>query len=172
MAFDFEISLADIDGVKEIKPSQFSDHRGQLWSGLSKELEDILDVGAFRHQKFATNAKNVLRGIHGDFHTHKLVTCLYGKIQQVVVDLRPESPSYKKWCSWILDGTQAKFILVPPGFGNAFKTLSETSVYSYTLSYDGTYIDHDQQFTVKYDDSSINIAWVGDAPVLSERDRS
>lgn len=172
MAFDFEISLADIDGVKEIKPSQFSDYRGQLWSGLSKELEDTLDVGSFRHQKFATNKKNVLRGIHGDFETFKLVTCLFGEIQQVVVDMRPDSKTYKKWVSWEINGEKPCLILIPPGVGNSFKTLSEISLYSYSLAYNGTYNDYDKQFTVKYDDPSINIAWLGQTPVLSERDRS
>ena len=57
----------------------------------------------FRHDKFSLSRKNVLRGLHGDNKTWKLVTCVYGEIHQVVVDLRETSPTYMKWEKFIIN---------------------------------------------------------------------
>ena len=64
--------------------------------------------------------KNVLRGIHGDDKTWKLVSCIHGKIFQVIVDLRKDSKTFKKWKSYEISSKNKKSILIPPNFGNAF----------------------------------------------------
>ena len=170
MAFDYEVLPTNIKGIYEVIPSHFSDHRGKIWSGMTENLEAVLNVGNFHHQKFARNKKNVLRGFHGDFETYKLVSCLYGDIQQVAVDYRPQSATYKKSISWVLTGQETKMILLPPGIGNAFKTLSDVSVYAYSLCYDKDYNDFDKQFTVRFDDPTIQVNWLGGEPILSKRD--
>ena len=110
--------LAD---VLIFSPSFYEDNRGMIWTNFSEKVSDAIDFETnFTHDKVAISRKGVLRGIHFDNKTSKLVSCLYGEIQQVVVDLRPESPNYLKWSSYNLIGYKPKLILVPPYFGNAF----------------------------------------------------
>ena len=91
-----------IDGLIEIIPSISEDSRGNIWTSyLSKEIDSYLPVNLnMHHDKFSLSKQNVLRGIHGDNKSWKLVTCVYGAIYQVVVDLRKESSTYKSWQSY------------------------------------------------------------------------
>ena len=172
--FSVEISESSvIPEVLEIRPSQFIDHRGSLWTSFEKKIFEkfpsLCDL-QFVHDKFARNNLHVLRGIHGDWKSWKLVTCLHGHIFQVVVDNRPDSKTYLRYVSYTLNSELPLSLLIPPGFGNAFVSLSENSLYHYKLAYLGDYSDADQQFTVKWDDPKLNIVWPVLKPVLSERD--
>jgi len=157
----------NIEGVKIIQPDVFSDYRGDLWT-LWKSGDFGLN---FNHDKVSSSRRNVLRGIHGDEKSHKLVTCLYGELYYVVVDNRPESPTYLKWDWTILDDKKRKQVLLPPGVGNGFLVLSENSVLQYKWSYDGEYPDVDEQFTIKWDDPNLNINWPINNPILQPRDK-
>ena len=118
-----------IDGVKIIEPDVFTDFRGDLWTTWKKD-EFPYDV-KFNHDKVSTSRKNVLRGIHGDFKTHKLMTCLYGKVFYVVVDNRKNSETYLEWDWIILDDKTRERVILPPGFGQAYLVLSEEAVVHY-----------------------------------------
>ena len=72
-----------IGGVEIIKPDVFTDYRGDLWTTWKKD-EFKVDL-EFNHDKISTSRKHVLRGIHGDFKSWKLVTCLYGEIYFVIL---------------------------------------------------------------------------------------
>lgn len=159
--------------VKIIKHSKYSDHRGQLWTTFYESLSEIdgLKRLNFKHDKFAVNLKNVLRGIHGDHKSWKLVTVIHGSVFQVVVDCRIESDFYLKYETFELRGSDPTSILIPPGFGNAFLSMSDNSVYHYKLAYTGPYNDADKQFTVKWNDPRMNIPWPIKNPILSERDK-
>ena len=89
--------------------------------------------------------KNVLRGIHYDSKTWKLINLNFGTIFQVAVDLRVNSPSYLKFDSFKLDHNKPLFLLLPPGIGNAFYVQSKFALYSYSLSYKGKYFDINDQ---------------------------
>ena len=159
--------------LKVIQHTQFLDERGQLYSHFTAESEKKILRGAkFNHQKFAISHKDVLRGIHGDFKSHKLVSCIFGSIYQVVVDCRPRSSSFGVWSAFELSGDDCLSILIPPGFGNAYLTSSHQSVYSYQLAYDGEYLDAQDQFTYFWDDGRFNIKWPCQTPILSERDKN
>lgn len=173
MSIDFDIKESDqISGVYIITPSISEDLRGNIWTSFLKhELECLLPNDLFfKHDKFSMSKKNVLRGIHGDSESWKLVTCVYGEIQQVVVDLRKGSKSFKHWQSFSIDKKNQKLILIPPNMGNAYCVASKEAIYHYKLAYAGGYIDADQQFTVNWDDNSIGVKWITDEPILSNRD--
>lgn len=98
------------------------DERGIIYSSyyednfkkfLPKELN-------FKHDKFSSSKKDVLRGIHGDIKSWKLVTCVYGEIFQVVVDCREESPTYNQWEAFTINSENPQLILLPPKMGNSF----------------------------------------------------
>lgn len=155
--------------IKEYEASYYSDYRGDLWT-LWKEDETYPSI-KFNHDKVSTSRKNVLRGIHGDFKSTKLVTCLFGEIYFVVVDNRPDSPTFKKWDWTMLSDKNKKSILLPPGFGNGFLVMSKHSVFHYKWSYEGSYPDVDEQFTIKWNDSTIGIDWPILNPILQKRDK-
>ena len=155
--------------VKIFQPDVYTDFRGDLWTIWNKDkFEPQLD---FNHDKVSTSRKHVLRGIHGDNKSWKLITCLYGEMYFVVVDNRPESPNYLKWDSLILDNKTRKSVLVPPQFGNAFLVLSEDSLFHYKWAYPGGYPDVEDQFTLKWNDSRLNIDWPISNPMLQKRDK-
>ena len=155
--------------VKIFQPDVYTDFRGDLWTLWNKDkFEPQLN---FNHDKVSTSRKHVLRGIHGDSKSWKLITCLYGEMYFVVVDNRLESPNYLKWDSLILDDRTRKSVLVPPQFGNAFLVLSENSVFHYKWAYQGGYPDVEDQFTLKWNDSRLNIDWPISNPLLQKRDK-
>ena len=158
-----------IEDIKIFEPDVFTDFRGDLWTTW-KEDEFPHDI-KFNHDKVSTSRKNVLRGIHGDFKSHKLITCLFGQLFFILVDNRKDSKTYLQHQSMILDDRKRKMVLVPPGVGNGFLVLSEDSVFSYKWAYEGKYPDVEDQFTIKWNDKRLNIDWPITNPILQQRDK-
>jgi len=158
--------MKSLSDLKIFTIDSFEDFRGEIYTVYKKDQFDL----EFNHDKVTIRHKDCLVGIHGDNKTHKLITCLYGKVFAVLVDNRKDSQDYNKHKSFILSGDNKKQILVPPGIGNSFLVLSDFCVYNYKLSYEGDYIDCDDQFTLKWNNPKYNIFWPIDKPILSERD--
>ena len=155
--------------IKIFQPEAYEDYRGELWTTYKKD-EFPIELN-FNHDKISTSRKNVIRGIHGDNKSWKLVTCLYGDLYFVVVDYRKESKTFLEWDWIILNDKNKKMVLLPPNFGNSFCVLSNYSIFMYKWSYDGEYADVDEQFSLKWDDPRLNINWPIKNPILSERDK-
>lgn len=163
-----EVSSTELEGVLLIKPYIFEDHRGQFVETYNEESyrKNGIDV-EFVQDDISISSKNVLRGIHGDSQTHKLLSCLHGKLYFVVVNCDTESTDFGKWQSFILSDTSRMQVLVPPKYGNAYLVLSDEAVFHYKQS---TYYDRKKQFTYKWNDSRFNIWWPIENPILSQRD--
>jgi dTDP-4-dehydrorhamnose 3,5-epimerase len=161
-----------IKGVWIIIPTVSADNRGNIWTSfLQNEIGKLLPDGLlFKHDKFSISKLNVLRGIHGDEKSWKLVTCVYGSIQQVVVDCRRESDTYLSYESFQINQENQLSVLIPPLLGNAYYVKSKKAVYHYKLAYQGDYIDADKQFSFKWNKPEFNIKWDAVDPILSERD--
>jgi dTDP-4-dehydrorhamnose 3,5-epimerase len=171
---DFEISYSSIlPDVMLIKPSIFWDNRGNIFSCYNKDFynEFLPKTLDFKHDKFAFNKENVLRGMHGDQKTWKLVSCAYGEIYEVVMDMRPESPTFMKWDAFELKADEYRQVLIPPHFVNGYYVKSENALFHYKLAYDGDYIDAGEQMTFRWDDEKLNIQWPCTNPLLQERDK-
>ena len=153
--------------VKIFQPDSFEDFRGELYTLFKQEEHELV----FNHDKVSVSRQNVLRGMHGDSKSWKLITCLSGVVYLVVVDNRPESSNYLKWDSIVLSETNRKQVLIPPMFANGHLVLSNTAVFFYKWSYPGEYPDVKDQFTLKWNDSKVNIHWPIDSPILSKRDK-
>ena len=151
------------------EPDVHFDYRGHLWT-LWKDSEFEPNLN-FNHDKVSTSRRNVLRGIHGDFKSHKLVTCLCGELYFVLVDNRKNSSTYMQWDYLMLDDNNKKQVLIPPGFGNGFLVMSSHTVFHYKWCYEGEYPDVEDQFTIKWNDERLNIDWPIDNPILQRRDR-
>lgn len=145
------------------------DYRGELWTLWNKNQLPNLN---FNHDKVSTSRKHVLRGIHGDQKSWKLIECLYGEMYFVVVDNRPESEYYGKWTSMMLSDKKRQSILLPPRFGNGFLVMSDLAIFHYKWAYEGDYPDVEDQFTINWQDTKLNIYWPISNPILSERDKN
>ena len=167
-----KISIRDtnISGVKIINYDSFKDNRGTIWSTFIENKLITNNTIRFNHDKFSLSYKDVIRGIHYDKFTTKLVTIVYGSINQFVIDMRDESPTYKKYLSFQINNENKFSILIPPMVGNAFQVKSDFALYHYKLAYSGKYQDEDSQYTIKWDDPSIGINWDCNSPILSKRD--
>lgn len=171
MAFKPAVQSDNIfEEVKVIAPDIYSEKRGKIWTSYSSEDYDSFVPGRFNHDKFSISKKNVLRGIHGDHKSWKLISCPVGDILAVIVDMRPESRTYLLHTKYRLNSSNNLQILIPPGFGNSFCVLSEEALYHYKLSYVGDYIDAQDQFTVAWNDDRLRIDWPITDPILSDRD--
>jgi dTDP-4-dehydrorhamnose 3,5-epimerase len=173
MSIEFDIQEStEIAGVYILRPSISKDARGNIWTSFLKdEVEKLLPDGLyFKHDKFSESRYNVLRGIHGDSKTWKLVTCVFGEIHQVVADLRESSPTFMRWEKFVINKDNQVIILIPPGVGNAYYVSSAQAVYHYKLAYLGNYLDSNDQFTYKWNDKNIGINWPMKKPILSDRD--
>lgn len=162
----------NLPDVLIIRPSISRDLRGNIYTTYNEDTyKDFLPPGLkFIHDKFATSRYNVLRGLHGDSKTWKLVSCVWGELYEVVVDMRPESANYKKWDSFELKADDYSQALIPPGFVNGYYVLSEHAVFHYKLAYSGEYIDANEQLTIAWNDADLGIKWPCKAPILQDRD--
>lgn len=162
--------------VKIFVPSKFIDRRGmyiQTYDVIEHTKEGCPPV--FIQDCIAKSQENVLRGIHGDNKTWKLIQCLQGCFCLVIVDNRKDSPTYLQHEKMFLSGPDwgngdSYFqVLVPPGFGNGHYILSNTALFQYKQS---TSYDRESQFTLRWDDPALKIDWhlEGKFPILSERD--
>jgi dTDP-4-dehydrorhamnose 3,5-epimerase len=153
--------------VKIYQPDVFEDFRGELFTLYKQEESNLY----FNHDKVSISKQNVLRGLHGDNKSWKLITCLAGEVYLVVVDNRPNSENYMKWDWVVLTAKNRKQVLVPPKFANGHFVLSPEATFFYKWSYPGDYPDVESQFTLKWNDPNINIHWPSDNPILSKRDK-
>lgn len=163
-----EVSKTFIKDCLVIKNNFHQDTRGTIWTSFHEKNFKKLK---FVHDKFVVSKKNVLRGIHYDKKTWKLVSCIKGKIFQVIVDKRKNAKTYNQhFTIRIKDGDYS--VLIPPMVGNAFLTLSDRSIYNYKLSYKGAYLDAKDQITCYWNDKDLKIKWPIKKPILSDRDRN
>ena len=163
-----KIENTAIEDLKIVKPESHEDFRGTNFESYNKKYYDVgFDVD-FVVDSISTSRKHVLRGIHGDYKTTKLVSCLYGTIYMIVLDLRQDSKTYGMWQSFTLSDRNKHQLLIPPGCGNAHLVMSDECVFSYKLN---QYYDRESQFTIKWNDPMYAIPWPIKNPILSERDR-
>jgi len=156
-----------------IQPSMHWDSRGSIYSSFNADFypEYLPKHLNFKHDKFAESKNNVLRGLHGDHKTWKLVSCVWGELYEVIVDMRKDSPTYKKWDAFELNSNVYKQVLIPPGFVNGYYVKSEHAVFHYKLAYDGDYIDAGEQMTFRWNDPELGIEWPCKDPILQARDK-
>lgn len=164
-----KVQDTELDGVKIISPpTNFEDFRGEYVEIYNEEIYKGAGISySFFQDDISVSSRNVLRGIHGDNKTAKLVSCLHGKFYLVVVNNIPDSPQYRCWTAFTLSEKNRLQVLIPPGFGNGHVVLSETAMFHYkqTTSYDRA-----SQFTLMWNDPGLGIWWPIKNPILSRRD--
>ena len=163
-----DVCQTELEGVLKIKPYVFEDFRGEYVETYNEAeyIENGIDV-KFIQDDISVSTKNVLRGIHGDATTWKLISCHYGKFYLVVVNCDTESTDFGKWESFVLSDKNRMQVLVPPKYGNGHLVLSDMTIFHYKQN---TYYDRSGQFTYRWNDERFNIFWPVKSPILSQRD--
>lgn len=172
MGFEFE--KLELDGAYLIHNFHVGDNRGGFTKVFEKDIYKDGGIEFSLNETFTSvSSKNVIRGIH--FQTHnpqaKLVSVISGKAIDVIVDLRLNSPTYKKYISVELNEDNGLAIYVPRGFGHGFCTLEDKTIMLYMC--DGKY-DKATDTGIIYNDKDLDIKWPIDEKdsIHSSRDLS
>lgn len=172
----FTFIETNLEGLWVIEPKPFKDNRGSFFRVFCKETyEEIGFEGEFVQINHSINAKKgTIRGLHFQyppFSETKLVRCINGKVFDVVVDIRKDSPTFLKHFSIELSKDNQKSLLIPKGFAHGFQTLEDNSelIYHHT-----NYYTPNSEGGIRYDDPMLNIDWklLSSSLHISERDQS
>ena len=158
-----------------IEPTIFEDERGYFFEKFNeKRFEEFTGQnGHFVQDNISKSSYGVLRGLHlqkGEHAQAKLVSCLEGKVLDVAVDLRKDSPTFGKWFSLELTAENKLQLYVPRGFGHGFSVLSETAIISYKCD---NFYNKESEGSVIWNDSDLEIDWQlpDEDIILSEKDK-
>ena len=158
-----------------IEPTVFEDERGYFYEKFNEQkFEELTGMnGHFVQDNISKSSYGVLRGVHlqkGEHAQAKLVSCLAGKVFDVAVDLREDSPTFGQWFGVELTPENKLQLYVPRGFGHGFSVLSETAIFSYKCD---NFYHKESEGSVIWNDKDLNIDWKlpADKVFLSEKDR-
>ena len=166
-----EVIKLRLEGLKLIKPKVFRDHRGFFLETFQHSLYEKLGLeGPFLQENHSYSRKGTIRGLHYQSTPGqaKLVRVAVGKIYDVAVDMRPESPTFGQWEAVTLDDQALHQFFIPVGFAHGFCVLSDEAHVLYKVS---SLYDPQTEKGFRWDDPTINIAWPVDNPIVSERDQ-
>ena len=164
----------NLKGSYIIELEKLEDERGfftRVWDKKifqNKELNSKLVQISFSFNK----KKGTLRGMHFQekpFEETKIVRCIKGKIFDVIIDLRSNSKTYRKWISIELNSNDLKMIYIPEGFAHGFQTLEDNTEVMYQMS---NWFSQDHVKGIKWNDQKFNIKWPINDPIISKKDQS
>lgn len=162
------IEKTNLNGVYLVKPIAHEDARGNFYETYNEKV--YYDAGLtakFIQDDVSRSVKGVLKGMHGDSGTYKLVQCAYGMVYAVILNCDESSIDFGKWQSFILSDENKHQLYIPPMYGNGYYVLSDVAVYTYKQS---TYYGEYKQFTYKWNDERFGIKWPSEAAIISKRD--
>jgi dTDP-4-dehydrorhamnose 3,5-epimerase len=166
-----EFEKTFIEGLILVKPDIFPDKRGFFLESYNREkyVKGGIDP-LFVQDNMSKSVKNTLRGLHyqiGNFAQGKLCSVISGIVLDVAVDIRFGSPTFGKYYSVELNEENKYQLWIPPGFAHGFAVISDTAIFSYKCS--ALYSRQDER-SIVYNDSQLNIDWKIKNPILTEKD--
>ena len=167
----FTFKRLNIPDVILIEPQSFSDDRGFFFESFKES--DFFSNGIdknFVQDNFSHSVNGVIRGLHfqkAPKAQAKLVTVLKGKIFDVAVDIRKNSPTYGKWVSEILSDDTHNLLYVPEGFAHGFCVISDEADVHYKVSNE---YSQEHERSIIWNDPKLNIEWPIKKPVISNKD--
>ena len=165
-----QVEDTKLDGVNLIKPAIFEDFRGLYVETYNRDLHRRSGIDVeFKQDDISISSRHVLRGIHGDSETWKLISCHMGSFYLVVVNNDPTSAQYRQWQGFTLSENNHHQVLVPPKFGNGHVVMSERAMFHYKQN---TYYNPAGQFTIRWNDPEYSMWWPIKNPILSRRDEA
>ena len=168
----FSFQELDLKGAYLISNFYIGDNRGGFTKIFEKDLYKEVGIDFQLNEAFVSRSmRNVIRGLH--FQTNnpqaKLISVVAGAVWDVMIDLRPNSPTFKQWIAYELSAENHLCFYIPRGFAPGFASLEDNTVMLYQC--DGKY-DRETDTGIRFDDPEIGIEWPGDKSVAihSERD--
>ena len=171
---EMNIIETEIQGVFIIEPKVFGDSRGYFFESFSKkEFDSKIGPVKFVQDNESKSCYGVVRGLHFQKPPHaqaKLVRVVKGKVLDVAVDLRKDSPTYGKHVAVELSEDNHRQVFIPKGFAHGFSVLSEEAVFQYKCD---DYYAPETEGAVAWNDPDLNIDWrvPADMMILSEKDK-
>lgn len=162
-----------IKGLIIIEPKVWKDNRGYFYESYNEKLFKEAGIDAkFVQDNQSFSQKGTLRGLHAQanpFAQGKLVRTIQGRVLDIAVDIRKNSPTYGQYISVELSGDNFKMFWVPPGFLHGFITLEDNTIFSYKVT---NLYDKASEIGVLWNDPDLNIDWKFDTKnaILSEKD--
>lgn len=167
-----EIEDLGLNGALLVKPQIFGDSRGYFMETYRREAyqEAGIEIDEVQMNR-SRSSHGVLRAIHFQLNPGqpKLVSCAYGEIYNVAVDLRLSSSTFGMYAGVALTERNGYQLYLPIGFGNGFVVVSDSAVYTYIV---GSVYDAQTEAEVAYNDPDIDIDWPVEEPIVSERDKN
>ncbi|HKK81141.1 MAG TPA: dTDP-4-dehydrorhamnose 3,5-epimerase [Prolixibacteraceae bacterium] len=169
-----EIEKTPIEGLIIIKPNVFKDDRGYFFEAFNQKKFGEQGINYnFVQDNESESQYGVVRGLHfqdAPYAQAKLVRVLQGKVFDVAVDLRINSPTYKRWFGVELNEDNKYQLMIPRGFAHGFSVLSQRAVFHYKCD---NYYNKESERGIIYNDKALNIDWriAGNDMILSEKDR-
>lgn len=166
-----QVRQTAIEGLIELIPRIFEDERGHFFESYNKPLFVSLGLPMeFVQDNQSFSVKGVLRGLHMQnepFAQGKLVRVIAGQVLDIAVDLRPDSPTFGQYESFLLDAKLANMAYIPEGFAHGFVAL-EDSVFSYKCT---NVYNKASESGIIWNDPDLNIDWGIKNPIVSEKDQ-
>jgi dTDP-4-dehydrorhamnose 3,5-epimerase len=161
-----------LEGLVLIEPATYRDARGFFLETYRRD--DYREIGIdteFVQDNHSRSQRGTLRAFHFQLHPGqaKLVRAARGTIQDVVVDLRRDSPTYGRHESFELSDENNRQLYIAVGFGHGFCVVSDVADVTYKVS---SYYDPKNERGIAFDDPDLGVQWPVDEPLVSERDRS
>jgi dTDP-4-dehydrorhamnose 3,5-epimerase len=168
------VETTPLGGLLLLKPKVFRDERGFFMESYNREVFARAGiVTVFVQDNHSRSAGGTLRGLHfqSGMTQVKLIRCTRGRIWDVAVDIRPQSPTFGQHHGVTLTPEDGAMLYIPAGFAHGFLALDEGSEVQYKCS---TVYDPATETGIAWDDPDLQVAWPlgGIAPILSERDRT
>jgi len=166
-----QIRETSLPGLVEIFPRVFEDERGAFFESYNQDIFASLGLPTnFCHDNQSFSTKGVLRGLHfqnAPFAQGKLVRVISGKVLDIAVDIRPDSPTFGRYESFLLDAKKNNMAYIPEGFAHGFVAL-EDSIFSYKC----TNLYHKaSESGIIWNDPDLNIDWGISDPLVSAKDQ-
>ncbi len=161
-----------IAGVLLIKPKVFGDNRGCFLEMYNdKKYAEIGINLPFVQDNFSMSSYGVLRGLHfqREHPQGKLVSVSHGKVYDVAVDIRKNSPTFGKWFGTMLTAENRHQLWIEPGLAHGFVVLSEVAHFQYKCT---DYYYPEYEVSIAYNDKDLNIDWQISNPILSDKDKN
>lgn len=167
-----EIVNEPLPGLFLIKPRIFADARGHFFESYRSDAFSFLGNNPeFVQDNQSLSDKGIIRGLHFQKPPHaqdKLVRVIKGKVYDVVVDIRKESPTYGKHFGVELSGDNFLMLFIPKGFAHGFETLEDGTIFTYKCS---DYYHPETEGGIAWNSPDLGIPWQTKEPVLSEKDK-
>lgn len=168
-----KVITTEIEGVVILEPRVFGDSRGYFYESYNKQVFDreVTPV-SFVQDNQSQSSRGVMRGLHFQrppFAQAKLVRCVEGRVIDVAVDLRKESPTYGRHVAVELSADNHRQLFIPKGFAHGYAVVSESAVFQYKCD---EYYHPESEGGISLLDDSLGIEWGIDPAeaILSEKD--